>query len=183
MKLGRIIGGPLLSFGFLAIFIFAIFCVQGVFNNYSPTYPVQDFGYGSFLADISQIIKIGPVKSVEVDIAEQKLKMFENDKLVNELSVSTGAKGTPTPVGNFKVLNKFVMVKTKTSGCWLPFWAGFTKDGLYGFHEVPVCAEGRRGEDKIGTPASIGCVRLSVKDSQTFYDWVEVGTPITIKNS
>jgi lipoprotein-anchoring transpeptidase ErfK/SrfK len=109
--------------------------------------------------------------------------MFEGDKLINEFSVSTGAKDTPTPLGIFKIYDKFIMVNSKSSGCWLPFWAGFTTDGLYGFHEVPICAEGRRGQDQIGNPASIGCVRLSVTDSETFYKWIDVGTTVIIKNN
>ncbi|MCX6722561.1 MAG: L,D-transpeptidase, partial [Candidatus Staskawiczbacteria bacterium] len=60
-------------------------------------------------------------------------------------------------------------------------WASFTPSGLYGFHEVPICKEGRVGSDQIGNQASHGCVRLSVEDSEIFYKWIEVGTSVIIK--
>lgn len=39
---------------------------------------------------------------------------------------------------------------------------------------------GTNREDSIGTPASIGCIRLKNEDMLSLYDLVEVGTPVTI---
>ena len=161
----------------------------------SLNYPEKTSGLNNFLSNISQIASFfsyiqqqiakadtDTAKKVEVDISKQKMEMFEGKKMVNEFSVSTGSSDTQTPTGSFKIYDKFVMVRSDISGCWLPFWVGFTKDGLYGFHEVPICDKGRLGSDLIGKPASLGCVRLSVNDSEAFYKWIEVGTPIIIKN-
>jgi hypothetical protein len=121
-------------------------------------------------------------KSIEVSLAEQKMRTFEDGKLIYEFTVSTGKEDSPTPEGNFTVLNKHVEVFSNLSSCWLPYWVGFTSDGLYGIHETPLCKEGRRGEEDLGKPASIGCVRVGMDESQIFYNWVEVGTPIKIYN-
>jgi len=39
---------------------------------------------------------------------------------------------------------------------------------------------GTNREDSIGTPSSIGCIRLKNLDMMALYDLVEVGTPVTI---
>lgn len=144
------------------------------------TYPSKVTISERFLASVSQIFNIKPAKKIEIDLSKQKIKLFEGKKIVSEFSVSTGADETPTPTGRFKVYSKSVMVYSKISNCWLPFWAAFTSDGMYGFHEVPICKEGRKGLEVLGKPASIGCVRLGIGDSESFYKWVEIGTPVVI---
>jgi lipoprotein-anchoring transpeptidase ErfK/SrfK len=119
-------------------------------------------------------------KKIEVDISNQKLKLFENGKLVKEYNVETGHKEEPTPRGKFKIYNKYLMVYSRRYDCWLPFWMGFTLDGKYGFHELPICKEGRRGKDIFGNPISAGCVRLNVFDAEEFYKWAEIGVPVFI---
>jgi hypothetical protein len=144
------------------------------------TYPSKISIWEKMFADVSQVFTIEPIKKIEVDLSEQKMKIFEDKEIVGEFSISTGNRETPTPPGNFKVYNKSIMVYSEIANCWLPFWIGFTTDGLYGFHEVPICKEGRKGLEELGKPASIGCVRLGVKDSELFYKWAKVGTPVII---
>lgn len=144
------------------------------------TYPFGASVWEKFLASISPVFKGGLIKKIEVDLSQQKMRLFEGEKKVSEFSVSTGCRETPTPTGEFKIYNKHIMIYSKLANCWLPFWVGFTSDGLYGFHEVPICREGRRGLEELGKPASIGCVRLGIGDSEIFYKWVEIGTPVLI---
>jgi lipoprotein-anchoring transpeptidase ErfK/SrfK len=108
--------------------------------------------------------------------------MCENGKAIKEILISSGKPDTPTPTGNFRVINKSLMVYSKATNCWLPFWLGFSQDGQYGFHEIPICeAEGdRTGLDKIGQPASLGCIRLNVGDAETLYKWAEIETKVVI---
>ena len=141
-------------------------------------YPLKSSILESLLADISQVFEN---KKIEVDLSQQKMRLFEGNEVVAEFLISSGKKEKSTPVGNYKVYKKFIMVYSKSARCWLPFWVGFTKSGIYGFHEVPVCKEGREGVKELGTPASAGCIRLGVGDSETFYKWVQIGTSIIIK--
>jgi lipoprotein-anchoring transpeptidase ErfK/SrfK len=124
----------------------------------------------------------GKGKTIEVDVSEQKLRMCENGKAIKEMSISSGKPETPTPTGNSRVINKSLMIYSKNTGCWLPFWVGFSQDGQYGFHEVPICVkdEGRTSLERVGQPASLGCVRLDIKDAETFYKWAEAETKVVI---
>lgn len=145
-----------------------------------PIYPIKVSVWEKLLANVSQVFNIAPTKRIEVDLFRQKMKIFEDGKVVKEFLISTGHPETPTPTGRFKVLNRFIMIHSSIANCWLPFWVGFTPDGLYGFHEIPICKEGRRGLEELGEPTSMGCVRLGIGDSETFYRWVRVGTPVII---
>lgn len=118
-------------------------------------------------------------QGIEVDLTGQKLRMCEQGKFIAQFSVSTGKQETPTPVGEFAVIKKSSMLYSKLAESWLPFWIGFQGD--YGFHELPINEAGKRiGEDKIGTPDSLGCVRLKVGDAERVYNWAEIGTKIVI---
>ena len=119
-------------------------------------------------------------KEIRVDLSQQKMFLLENGQIVKEYVISSGKPDTPTPTGKFRVIHKQDMVYSKVTGCWLGFWLGFTLDGDYGFHETPICEGERRGEDKMGTPDSAGCIRLKLGDAQAFYNWVEIETQVEI---
>jgi len=119
-------------------------------------------------------------KAVEVDLSKQKLRMCEDGKIIEQFSISSGKKESPTPSGSFKVIYKSLMIYSKIAGCWLPFWVGF--EGNYGFHEVPICdgEEKRIGQEQIGQPVSLGCIRLKVEEAERLYNWAEIGTGVEI---
>lgn len=118
-------------------------------------------------------------RGIEVDLTLQKLRMCQDGKAVAELIISSGKKENETPTGEFNVITKSSMLYSKLANSWLPLWVGFKDD--YGFHEVPISSEGRRvGEDKIGEPDSLGCIRLKVGDAEKVYKFAEIGTKIVI---
>ncbi|MBU3934557.1 L,D-transpeptidase [Patescibacteria group bacterium] len=119
-------------------------------------------------------------KQIKVDLGLQRLYLFENGQIKREFSISSGKLETPTPTGSFRIIYKQDMLYSKLTGCWLAFWAGFTMDGKYGFHETPICEGERIGENKMGIPDSAGCIRLKLGDSEEFYDWAEIETPVDI---
>ena len=123
---------------------------------------------------------LGLKKQVKVDLSLQRAYLYENGEFVKEYQVSSGREGMETPTGHFRIINKSQRIYSRIAQCWLSFWAGFTADGLYGFHETPVCQGQREGEDMIGQPASDGCLRLRVGDAQDFYKWVDINTSIDI---
>lgn len=122
----------------------------------------------------------GVKKQVKVDLGQQKVFLFENGNFVREYAISSGLPETPTPTGKFRVIYKQDMVYSEVTKCWLPFWVGFTNDGKYGFHEVPICEGKRVGEAEIGQPASAGCIRLKLGDAEEFYRWADEGVPIVV---
>jgi len=121
-------------------------------------------------------------KLIEVNLQTQKMRMCENGKAIKEMPISSGKPETPTPTGNFRVINKSLMIYSKLADCWLPFWVGFSQDGQYGFHELPICQgkEGRTDSEDVGQPVSLGCVRLNIGEAETFYKWAEIETPVFI---
>ena len=119
-------------------------------------------------------------KQIKVDLSQQKAFLFENGQFVRDFTVSSGKIDTPTPSGKFSVAYKQKMLYSKIAKCWLAFWVGFTNDGKYGFHETPVCDGKREGEDEIGAPASMGCLRIKLGEAERLYNWAEIGTKVEI---
>jgi len=106
--------------------------------------------------------------------------MCEDGKAIEEFPVSTGKKETPTPVGVFRVIYKTPLLYSTLARSWLPFWIGFYGD--YGIHELPISKEQEKriGENEIGQPDSIGCIRLKVGAAERVYRWAEIGTRVII---
>ena len=119
-------------------------------------------------------------KRIEVDLNQQKMILFGDNKKLLVVEISSGKKENPTPKGSFRVIQKSPMIYSKTANCWLPFWVGFTEDGHYGFHELPICNGKRVGGEEIGKPASLGCIRLRIGEAEDFYNFVGIGTKVEI---
>lgn len=124
-------------------------------------------------------------QNIEVDLSEQKLRLKFGDYVAYEMTVSTGARKTPTPTGNFKILNK---QELRRGGEWphymMPQWMGFTKWG-HGLHALPYLqSDGgvfwSEALNHIGIPVSHGCIRQLPEDSVIVYEFGTVGMPITI---
>jgi hypothetical protein len=119
---------------------------------------------------------------IEVELTTQRVRLCENGKAIEEFSVSTGKRETPTPTGEFFVIKKSPMITSTITDrrLWLSFWVGFYQD--YGFHELPIDDEtGKRvGETEIGKPASLGCVRLKVGEAEKLYQFAKDRTKVVI---
>lgn len=98
---------------------------------------------------------------------------------------SVGFEETPTPLGTFRTTDKYV-------------WRALVDDlhgqyatrfkGHYLFHSVPYTAESKdrleEGEyNRLGRPASKGCVRLTVADAKWIYDNCPSGTTVRVYDS
>ena len=89
--------------------------------------------------------------------------------MVRAFHVSTGAADTPTPPGSYAVWGKFPRWWSKPYQVWMPYSVAFFEG--YAFHQywsVPV------------EPVSHGCVRITDADAVWFYDFMSVGTPVTV---
>ena len=107
------------------------------------------------------------------------------DTLIREYTVSTGTFNTPTPLGNFKILNKQdLRIARKWPHYHMPQWQGFTKWG-HGFHSLPYLANDKgifwnEALTHIGQRVSHGCIRLLPEDAEDLYSLTEVGTEMVI---
>ncbi|MEK7636792.1 MAG: L,D-transpeptidase family protein [Patescibacteria group bacterium] len=124
-------------------------------------------------------------KRIVIDLSKQELTMYEKGKVISIRPISTGKWSTPTPTGEFKTRNKIPVAYSKAYGLYMENWMAITPDGKYGMHALPfwkLKGGGKlyEGAAHIGTPVSHGCIRQTVADAKSLYDWAPIGTPVTI---
>ena len=129
---------------------------------------------------------------VTIDRANFKLRLFKRLKLSKTYRVAVGLPGYPTPTGRFTIANKAVNPAwTAPNAPWAGAYANETVPG--GSAENPLKARwmgivngvgihGTGAPGSIGTPASHGCIRMTVPDVIDLYPRVPVGTPVVIGN-
>ncbi|MBV9260683.1 MAG: L,D-transpeptidase [Pseudolabrys sp.] len=103
---------------------------------------------------------------ITVDKSAQRMTVALDDQEIFNWPVSTGQRGYDTPSGEFK---PFRMEKDHFSREWddapMPNSIFFTMEG----HAI----HGTNHMKALGTPASHGCVRLSVENSETLWRLVK----------
>jgi L,D-transpeptidase catalytic domain len=105
----------------------------------------------------------GAGKHVEVDISKQVMVLAKHGKPQYTFHVSTGAPATPTIRGHYH----FYMRQPgfNSEGMYYSvYWHGGY--AIHGYHSVPPY------------PASHGCVRNPIPESQFIYNWVSLGMSI-----
>src|SRR5436190_16836603 len=114
-------------------------------------------------------------KRVEVDLANQRLRAYQGARLVLDSPVSSGREGKKTPPGEFKAgpIKSRMHRSRLYHNAPMP-WSVQVHENIFihGFRKVP-----RR-------PASHGCIRLPLtgpNPAKWFYNWIDLGTPISIK--
>ncbi|MEJ0011823.1 MAG: L,D-transpeptidase [Bauldia sp.] len=116
-----------------------------------------------------------------VSIADQRMYVVVIDKMGLKKTyawrVSTGKDGFETPTGDFRPTRTAAEYYSKTyDDAPMPYAVFFT--GGYAVHATE--AVGR-----LGSPASHGCVRLTLENAQTFFSLVEAfgarNTTIAVK--
>ena len=121
-------------------------------------------------------------KRIVVDISEQRVYAYENNRIVGLFQASTG-RNQNTATGSFKILDKKLRPYSEPWDFWMPHWMGiYWVAGLKnGFHAPPVLENGQvLWADQIGTPATNGCIMLLPEDMEKLYHWSEVGMPVEI---
>lgn len=121
---------------------------------------------------------------IYVDTDSQTTNIYTGSKnkwnLKKSMKCSTGIKDKETPSGVYTVQNRdewFFSEKYKQGG---KYWVQF--DGDYLFHSLPYDKDKQTVVDTtLGTPASHGCIRLSLEDSKWLYDNVTKSTKVIIK--
>lgn len=111
---------------------------------------------------------------VDVDLIKQKILVYKKDKKIRDIKCSTGILGdsdTETPLGMFYITNRgkyFYSNKYNQGGrYYIKFFANYL------IHSIPVDKSGNIIEEeknKLGFPASHGCIRVSVEDAKWLYN-------------
>ena len=148
------------------------------------------------------------MKSIHVSIRDQQLTLNENEKPIRTYPVSTSRFGIgteegslKTPVGRFRVARKigsemprgtiFVgRVPLEPSEAPPPtedlvmsriLWLDGLDERNANTRDRFIYIHGTKHEDKIGTAASHGCVRMRNADVIELFDLVDEGTPVVIE--
>lgn len=134
-------------------------------------------------------LKVATAKSLRlvVDLSDRRVYVYENTLVKISYPVAVGQPGWETPIGTFKVSQKYqnpvwqhpitgekvLPGKKNPLGKW---WIGFGSVGdlLIGFH-------GTNDETLVGQPVSHGCLRMRNSDIGKLYQQTSAGTVVTVR--
>lgn len=110
-------------------------------------------------------------RHIEIDQSRQVLIMVtKQGEVKRTVHVSTGAPGTSTPNGKFRIYSKSTMSWSTIFHVWLPY-ASYVVGGIaiHGYSSVPPY------------PASHGCIRVPTTDMKGVYKFAKLDTPVWIR--
>ena len=114
-------------------------------------------------------------RQVLVSIPDRKLAVLEGGKVIRTFPVAVGATVSPSPSGEFKVVNRIANPTYYHPGVGNPIgtrWLGLNRKG-FGIH-------GTNEPRSIGKAASHGCIRLRNRDIEQLFRMVSVGDTVLI---
>jgi lipoprotein-anchoring transpeptidase ErfK/SrfK len=137
---------------------------------FGPTAAAQDFSTAR------------AARQVLVSIPDRKLAVLEGGKVLRTFPVAVGATVSPSPSGEFKIVNRIANPTYYHPGVVIPAgagnpigtrWLGLNRKG-YGIH-------GTNEPGSIGKAASHGCIRLRNRDMEQLFRTVSVGDTVLIR--
>jgi L,D-transpeptidase ErfK/SrfK len=121
-------------------------------------------------------------RMVLVSLADRRLAVIENGKVLAYFPVAVGAAVSPSPMGEFEIVNRVTNPAYYHDGVVMPAgdnspvgtrWIGLNLKG-YGIH-------GTNAPKSIGKAASHGCIRLRNRDVERLYAMLHVGDVVQIR--
>ncbi|HLK19462.1 MAG TPA: L,D-transpeptidase [Bryobacteraceae bacterium] len=116
-----------------------------------------------------------------VSLADRKIALFEEGRVVKVYPIAVGKHSTPSPNGSFHIVSRVVKPTYYQPGKVVPAgpsnplgtrWMGLGFKG-YGIH-------GTNRPKSIGKAASHGCIRMRNADVEDLFERVEVGDPVEL---
>lgn len=153
--------------------------------------------YGGYLSDKKPDTTPKTVKQsnsayhIAVNRAQNMVVIYKKDDKgeytvpVKAMTCSVGRKGHETPRGDYTLSDKYKWA-CLSGGVWGQYVTRIT--GPYLFHSVPYFTQNKSNLEyeeynKLGQPASKGCVRLSVADAKWIFENCAKGTTVKIYDS
>lgn len=106
---------------------------------------------------------------IKINLREQRLYLYQGERLYGSYKVAIGKPSTPTPIGKWTIVNKSILKGGTVFGTR---WMGLSNDS-YGIH-------GNNNPSAIGKAVSLGCVRMYNEDVEHIYPLVPIGTEVEI---
>ena len=122
---------------------------------------------------------------IEVNRRSCFVVVYRGNTPVRAFVCSTAADGVSTPTGTFTLKDKLRWHELK-GPTWGQYCSHITPDIL--FHSVPNYQRDNHTLEsdqynKLGTPASAGCIRLTVEHAKYLYDNCPIGTKVIVSDS
>ncbi|RFU60864.1 L,D-transpeptidase [Peribacillus glennii] len=108
------------------------------------------------------------VKWIDVSTSKHQLKLFDASRLIKTYPIAVGKILTPTPAGNYKIINK----QPNPGGPFGVLWMGLSRPH-YGIH-------GTNNPSSIGKNVSHGCIRMHNHHVVELSSMVPIGTNVYI---
>ena len=147
-------------------------------SNYGTAEKIKGYIASSYIKKVSPTA----TQSILVDISDQRVYVYEKNKLIREIICSTGKNGTDTPTGRFLIGDRGSSFSGPGYTCYN--YVRFNYNYL--FHSV-LYYRGTTSvikyiEAQLGNRASHGCIRLPGEDAKWFYNNIKTGTLVTIQD-
>jgi lipoprotein-anchoring transpeptidase ErfK/SrfK len=119
---------------------------------------------------------------IMISIPDRQLALVDNGQVIKTFPVAVGKESTPSPDGDFTVVNrtenptyyhKGKVIKPGKSNPLGTRWMGLSQKG-YGIHGTNV-------PSSIGKAASHGCFRMAKKDVEELFKLVHVGDTVIVR--
>jgi lipoprotein-anchoring transpeptidase ErfK/SrfK len=120
---------------------------------------------------------------IDVNLTLQQVIVSYRGNVIRNMVCSGGRPETPTPLGEYLTYQKiyYQYVPKFAQGAF--YWTRFY--GPYLFHSIPTDINRNmlvEELEKLGTPASHGCIRLMNEDAKWMYDVLPLGIRVNIHN-
>jgi L,D-transpeptidase ErfK/SrfK len=121
-------------------------------------------------------------RRIVVSIPDRKLVLFDGDRVAKVYDVAVGKPSTPTPTGEYQIVNHIPNPTYYGSGAVIApgkdnpvgtRWMGLSAPG-YGIHGTNV-------PRSIGKAASHGCIRMRQQDLEELFELVYVGVTVELR--
>jgi lipoprotein-anchoring transpeptidase ErfK/SrfK len=133
------------------------------------------------VAATTEVFAEGGARRLVVSLADRKIALLENGRVVKVYPIAVGKHSTPSPNGSFHLASRVVKPTYYRPGKVVPAgpanplgtrWMGLGYKG-YGIH-------GTNRPMSIGKAASHGCIRMRNQDVEDLFERVEVGDPVDL---
>ncbi|MEJ6950631.1 L,D-transpeptidase family protein [Natronospora cellulosivora (SeqCode)] len=108
---------------------------------------------------------------IQIELQSRRLFLKQDGRIINTYPVAIGKPSTPTPTGDYHIIDRVKNPGGVLGTRWLRFT--YRQHGIHGTNQP----------QSIGQAVSLGCVRMYNNDVEELYDKVPDGTPIIIRNS
>ena len=149
---------------FHLLLIFALSMTYIRYSNYINETQLSHFNEGNIEKSTNIIL-------IEVDRKTLSLVDGNSKNIISTYTVATGKDNSPTPLGNFNIIQKAAWGEGFGSR-----WIGLDVPwGNYGIH-------GTNKPGSIGNNASAGCIRMKNSDIEELYSLINLNTKVLIVN-